>query len=104
MVLGSALLGMLTLAPMVQSSCFPAIFNFGDSTSDTGGIHASFPTSTPAEFAPYGETYFGKPNVRYSDGRLLLDFIGEDFLTRFQYTDYKLKTPIWYILVPRGGL
>ncbi|KAL2608291.1 hypothetical protein R1flu_026864 [Riccia fluitans] len=40
-----------------------------------GAIHAAFPNATPAEFLPYGETYFGKAGVRYSDGRLLLDFI-----------------------------
>ncbi|CAM6125605.1 unnamed protein product [Calypogeia fissa] len=65
----------VVLAPVAEASCFPAIFNFGDSTSDTGGIHASFPGSTPAEFLPYGETYFGKAGVRYSDGRLLIDFV-----------------------------
>lgn len=76
-VVVSTLLEILVLAPMAQSSCFPAIFNFGDSTSDTGGIHASFPGSTPAEYLPYGETFFGRAGVRYSDGRLLIDFIGD---------------------------
>lgn len=60
---------------LVNGSCFPAIFNFGDSQSDTGGIHAAFPSFTPAEFPPYGETYFQQPQFRYSDGRLLIDFI-----------------------------
>jgi phospholipase/lecithinase/hemolysin len=77
----------VVLAPMAKASCFPAIFNFGDSTSDTGGIHASFPGSTPAEYSPYGMTYFGKPNVRYSDGRLLIDFLatglGLNFLSPY---------------------
>ena len=58
-------------------SCeFPAIFNFGDSSSDTGGIHVSFPFMTLAEELPYGETFFHKPVSRYSDGRLLIDFLG----------------------------
>ena len=51
---------------------FPAIFNFGDSNSDTGGLSASLITITP----PYGETYFHKPAGRASDGRLMIDFMG----------------------------
>ncbi|CAL2231207.1 unnamed protein product [Prunus armeniaca] len=49
------------------------MFNFGDSNSDTGGLSAAFGQ------APYpnGETYFHTPSGRYSDGRLLIDFIVE---------------------------
>ncbi|XP_024531379.1 GDSL esterase/lipase At3g26430 [Selaginella moellendorffii] len=63
----------------VASECatFPALFNFGDSTSDTGGIQAAFPTFSQAEFAPYGMTFPGKPFLRYSDGRLGVDFLSE---------------------------
>ncbi|XP_059630750.1 esterase-like [Cornus florida] len=50
---------------------FPAIFNFGDSNSDTGGLQAAFNWTTP----PYGQTFFHMPNGRYSDGRLIIDFI-----------------------------
>lgn len=51
---------------------FPAIFNFGDSNSDTGGISAAL-----SEFhEPNGETFFGHPSGRVCDGRLILDFIG----------------------------
>ncbi|KAI3939849.1 hypothetical protein MKW98_029625 [Papaver atlanticum] len=54
---------------------FPAIFNFGDSNSDTGGASAVF-----RQFGqPEGETYFGAPAGRYSDGRLIIDFIAEKF-------------------------
>ncbi|KAL3683305.1 hypothetical protein R1sor_001327 [Riccia sorocarpa] len=65
--------------PLVYSACFPAIFNFGDSTSDTGSLAASFPGFTPAEYPPYGDTYFGHPANRYSDGRLLIDFIAQGY-------------------------
>ena len=51
---------------------FPAIFNFGDSNSDTGGLSASLIIRPP----PYGETYFHKPAGRASDGRLMIDFMG----------------------------
>lgn len=54
------------------SCAFPAIYNFGDSNSDTGGISAAF-LPIPA---PYGEGFFHKPFGRDSDGRVILDFIG----------------------------
>ncbi|KAL6577920.1 hypothetical protein OROMI_010248 [Orobanche minor] len=52
---------------------FPAIFNFGDSNSDTGGLSAAF---GQAPF-PNGQTYFHAPAGRFCDGRLLIDFIAE---------------------------
>ncbi|MBA0682530.1 hypothetical protein Goari_024242 [Gossypium aridum] len=52
---------------------FPAIFNFGDSNSDTGGLSAAFGQAPP----PNGFSYFGAPAGRYTDGRLLIDFIAE---------------------------
>lgn len=55
---------------------FPAIFNFGDSNSDTGGLSAAFGQAPP----PHGETFFHAPAGRYSDGRLVIDFIGNAFI------------------------
>uniref|UniRef100_A0A7N0TP91 Uncharacterized protein n=1 Tax=Kalanchoe fedtschenkoi TaxID=63787 RepID=A0A7N0TP91_KALFE len=52
---------------------FPAIYNFGDSNSDTGGISAVFYPIT----MPYGQTYYGKAVGRASDGRLMVDFFAE---------------------------
>ncbi|KAJ9673627.1 hypothetical protein PVL29_023277 [Vitis rotundifolia] len=62
-----------TSKPVVASeNCeFPAIFNFGDSNSDTGGFPAAF-FQPPY---PYGETFFHKPSGRYTDGRVMIDFI-----------------------------
>ncbi|XP_057481923.1 GDSL esterase/lipase At5g14450-like [Actinidia eriantha] len=51
----------------------PAIYNFGDSNSDTGGIAAAFFPMA----APCGETFFHRPVGRASDGRLMIDFIAE---------------------------
>ena len=51
---------------------FPAILNFGDSISDTGGLSVAF---TPPPW-PYGISYFHMSTGRESDGRLLIDFIG----------------------------
>ncbi|KAF8015658.1 hypothetical protein BT93_H1244 [Corymbia citriodora subsp. variegata] len=52
---------------------FPAIFNFGDSNSDTGGKSAAFRRLLP----PNGDTFFGRPSGRYCDGKVVLDFIAE---------------------------
>lgn len=51
---------------------FPAIFNLGDSNSDTGGLSASI-IQAPW---PHGISYFHMPAGRYSDGRLIIDFMG----------------------------
>lgn len=51
---------------------FPAIYNFGDSNSDTGGLSAAFGQAG----SPSGQTYFHQPAGRYCDGRLIIDFIG----------------------------
>ena len=77
---GAALV-LVFLVPILQAeelnattaSCdFPAIFNFGDSNSDTGCMAAAFyPMASPC-----GETYFHEPAGRASDGRLIIDFIG----------------------------
>ncbi|KAL8138241.1 hypothetical protein V2J09_004242 [Rumex salicifolius] len=52
---------------------FPAIYNFGDSNSDTGAISAAF----QAIPWPFGETFFKKPAGRDSDGRNIIDFLAE---------------------------
>ncbi|KAH7670818.1 GDSL lipase/esterase protein [Dioscorea alata] len=53
---------------------FPAIFALGDSNSDTGGFSAAFgPLGSP-----YGDTFFHMPSGRFSDGRLIIDFIAEN--------------------------
>lgn len=55
-------------------SCnFPALYNFGDSNSDTGAMAAAFFQMAP----PSGQTFFGRPVGRGSDGRLIIDFLGK---------------------------
>ncbi|XP_056176586.1 GDSL esterase/lipase At3g27950-like [Syzygium oleosum] len=59
-----------------SSSCnFPAIYDFGDSNSDTGGRSAALTQSPP----PYGETNLGHPPKRLSNGHVILDFISKTF-------------------------
>lgn len=57
----------------------PAIYNFGDSNSDTGCVSAAF-GRVPY---PNGITFFGKLSGRNCDGRLIIDFIGEFALNSF---------------------
>jgi phospholipase/lecithinase/hemolysin len=49
------------------------LFVFGDSYADTGNTKKSKPGSWKE---PYGITSPGKPTGRFSDGRVLTDFIG----------------------------
>ncbi|XP_042048629.1 alpha-L-fucosidase 3-like [Salvia splendens] len=65
----------LSLACAATPCDFPAIFNFGDSNSDTGGLSAAFGQAGP----PAGESFFHGPAGRYCDGRLVIDFIAESF-------------------------
>ncbi|TQD86214.1 hypothetical protein C1H46_028231 [Malus baccata] len=58
---------------------YPAVFNFGDSNSDTGELGAGLGFNLPL---PYGQTYFNPPSSsgRSCDGRLIVDFLSK-FLT-----------------------
>jgi len=58
---------------------YPAIYNFGDSNSDTGAANAIYTAVLP----PNGISYFGSTTGRASDGRLIIDFISK-FISCFQ--------------------
>lgn len=54
------------------------LFIFGDSFFDPGNNnYINTSTLDQANFNPYGETYFNFPTGRFSDGRLISDFIAE---------------------------
>nr|XP_027078644.1 GDSL esterase/lipase At5g14450-like [Coffea arabica] len=57
----------------LQSRDYSALYNFGDSNSDTGGMAAAF---FPM-IAPCGETYIHRLAGRGFDGRLIIDVIAE---------------------------
>ncbi|KAJ3684282.1 hypothetical protein LUZ61_013446 [Rhynchospora tenuis] len=48
--------------------------------SDNGNLLKSIGnTFHPVKYLPYGETYFGRPTGRFSDGRIILDFLAEAY-------------------------
>ncbi|KAM7487249.1 hypothetical protein LguiB_024733 [Lonicera macranthoides] len=74
LVVGLLLLSFLPCPILCSKECnFSAVFNFGDSNSDTGGLSAAFGQAPP----PNGQTFFHVPSGRYSDGRLVIDFIAK---------------------------
>ncbi|XP_031263613.1 GDSL esterase/lipase 1-like [Pistacia vera] len=55
-----------------------ALFVFGDSLFDAGNNnYINTTTHYQANFWPYGESFFKYPTGRFSDGRLIPDFIAE---------------------------
>nr|XP_027118615.1 GDSL esterase/lipase 1-like [Coffea arabica] len=70
----------------IPSNCLPglypkapvALFVFGDSLFDPGNNDFIKTTTTfQANFPPYGETFFKLPTGRFTDGRIIPDFIAE---------------------------
>ena len=53
-----------------------ALFIFGDSVFDVGNNNY-FNSAGRANYFPYGETFFKYPTGRFSNGRLIPDFIGK---------------------------
>ncbi|KAL6878339.1 hypothetical protein ACP4OV_012509 [Aristida adscensionis] len=60
----------------VGPSCYTRMFSFGDSLTDTGNVAAVSPNLSVTAL-PYGETFFHRATGRFSDGRLIVDFIAE---------------------------
>ncbi|CAM0946689.1 unnamed protein product [Alopecurus aequalis] len=60
-------------------ACYTRMFSFGDSLADTGNYRFVYPNQTyqPMLRLPYGETYFNKATGRFSNGRIMLDFIAD---------------------------
>ncbi|KAL7597958.1 hypothetical protein Lser_V15G26668 [Lactuca serriola] len=55
-----------------------ALFIFGDSLFDPGNNnYINTTTDLQANFWPYGESYFHPPTGRFSDGRIIPDFIAQ---------------------------
>ncbi|KAL0318850.1 UNVERIFIED_CONTAM: GDSL esterase/lipase [Sesamum angustifolium] len=72
---------------------FNTIYAFGDSYTDTGNTRSN---TGPNGFMfvsnlPYGRTFFHRPTNRYSDGRLVIDFVAQALYLPFlsPYLDQK---------------
>ncbi|KAL5730323.1 acetylajmaline esterase [Ranunculus cassubicifolius] len=66
--------GIFLISSLAQAIDFkyPAVFNFGDSNSDTGDLISALGFDLDP---PYGKMYFKRPNGRFCDGRLVIDFL-----------------------------
>ncbi|GKC90290.1 GDSL esterase/lipase [Tanacetum coccineum] len=70
---------LITLTTAATPASFKKIYAFGDSYTDTGNTASG---TGPNAFIhvsnlPYGRTFFHHPTNRYSDGRLVIDFVTE---------------------------
>ncbi|GJV50856.1 GDSL esterase/lipase 1-like protein [Tanacetum coccineum] len=78
------IIAVVVLCPLTRIDCHEnihkevVVFVFGDSLFDPG--NNNYINTIPvlqANYLPYGESYFSPPNGRFSDGRLISDFIAE---------------------------
>ncbi|KAK1370716.1 acetylajmalan esterase-like [Heracleum sosnowskyi] len=60
---------------MFRNCRFEKIYQFGDSMSDTGNIVIENKKKEASNRLPYGETFFGRPTGRNSNGLLMIDYI-----------------------------
>jgi hypothetical protein len=77
MVVAAAAAALAGAAPAPAPACYARVFSFGDSLADTGNRRFVYPNdSDPVLRLPYGETFFDRATGRFSDGRIVLDFLG----------------------------
>lgn len=62
----------------ISTTTTKALFIFGDSTVDPGNNnYIDTVPENKADYKPYGQNgFFEKPTGRFSDGRVIVDFIG----------------------------
>ncbi|KAG8053024.1 hypothetical protein GUJ93_ZPchr0001g32537 [Zizania palustris] len=71
---------LLSVAEYGSSQTYNAIYNFGDSITDTGNLcTGGCPSWLTTGQLPYGDTYFGRPTGRCTNGRVIVDFLADHF-------------------------
>ncbi|KAG8077402.1 hypothetical protein GUJ93_ZPchr0007g4990 [Zizania palustris] len=78
-VVAVAVAVLLPAAKAREEPCYLRMFSFGDSLADTGNYAFVYVNDSrePALWPPYGETYFHRATGRFSNGRLVVDFIAD---------------------------
>nr|AFN53715.1 putative GDSL-like lipase acylhydrolase protein [Linum usitatissimum] len=74
------------LLPVVRSAPqqVPCFFIFGDSLNDCGNNN-DLDTVAKANYKPYGIDYPGGPTGRFTNGKTIVDFLGDDILRGVNY-------------------
>jgi len=73
-----ALQSVVLLTSALPNCSYPAVYAFGDSLTDTGNSIAAFPVKfATAEEDPNGELFPEHGADRYTDGKLVVDFVGK---------------------------
>ncbi|EEC70166.1 hypothetical protein OsI_00887 [Oryza sativa Indica Group] len=76
-VVAAVLLLLAVVARRASSQSYNAIYNFGDSITDTGNLcTGGCPSWLTTGQPPYGNTFFGRPTGRCTNGRVIIDFLG----------------------------
>uniref|UniRef100_A0A0D9UYA4 Esterase n=1 Tax=Leersia perrieri TaxID=77586 RepID=A0A0D9UYA4_9ORYZ len=81
----------LAVARHASSQSYNAIYNFGDSITDTGNLCVGgCPSWLTTGQPPYGDTFFGRPTGRCTNGRVIIDFLGKLILIKL-YRKFQSK-------------
>ncbi|BAD73162.1 putative esterase [Oryza sativa Japonica Group] len=79
-VVAAVLLLLAVVARRASSQSYNAIYNFGDSITDTGNLcTGGCPSWLTTGQPPYGNTFFGRPTGRCTNGRVIIDFLADRF-------------------------
>ena len=76
------LLLLCNVSSLYSNGCYTSIISFGDSFADTGNLKKLYSISgrdSPLFHPPYGESLPDKSTGRFSDGLLIIDFLGKLF-------------------------
>ncbi|KAJ9563668.1 hypothetical protein OSB04_008828 [Centaurea solstitialis] len=80
------ILQLLSSGNSYANGCYTSIFSFGDSLADTGNLKqiASITNRVfPVLLPPYGENFYNQSTGRCSNGRLIIDFLGNSSRSLF---------------------